>query len=238
MNDSSQHFDQLLDAGLRAVGPQLPEPRVSPAGRAKVAALLEMDGALLRRVAHPKSTWPRGIRRVTPFLTLGLAAAALWMAFLLLNVRRENHDLQREVDRLTEVLLGELTPYPGGPFGPDDRFVVVNLHSDLCPRAKAVTPEFNKLASRHAGDPIRFVTIDVQCNQAQSLTQMLNLDCIFDKACCGSETGTIKVVDRAGGNVLLTAVGTAELDRVEKLISERCSGCEKVTAPDRDRFQK
>jgi len=232
MSASDQHLDELLDAGLRSVGPQIPEPRVSPEARARIGALLDADATSAASTpraalpARPTRAWPIGVRRVTPYLSLGLAATALWLAFSLVGVQRENAELRGELDRLTVALVGDLSPYHAGPVADSARLVVVNLHSSKCPRARRVTPAFEKLAAEHAQDPIAFVTLDVNCDRSPAAASLMGIDCVFDQKCCGSETGTVKVVDRASHSVLLTAVGTDELDRVEKLIRLSCVGGE------------
>jgi hypothetical protein len=228
MSRVEHELDDLMDAGLRALGPAIPEPRASAEARARIAALL--DAAPANAAAMPagqgsgtRGRWLRssgvfGVRRITPYVSLGLAATALWLAFLLNDVRAENTRLKREVGRLNEILTSADT-------SESIRYIVVNLHSDLCPRANVVTPAFAQLMSRHSNDPVAFVTLDVtgQRSQAQALAQLLNIDaCVFENP-CGSETGIVKVIDRKEHKVLLTATCCDQIKRVEELIADQCS---------------
>ena len=85
------------------------------------------------------------------------------------------------------------------------KIVAVKFHADWCRRCPTIAPIFAELTEKYAGEPALFVTLDVTSEatrkQARLLASSLGIRWIMDKP---NETGAIKLIDRARGEVLAT----------------------------------
>lgn len=224
--DHDDH-DPRFDAMLRALGPDVPEPALDDAARARMVETLDGVGAL--RVGSRGGAW-FAVSAGALAAVLGLACLLLWV-----NLDRTRDRLTQsrwETDEVLQLLVSARRTQPSIA-APDDLaglhasdLVLITFHHDLCPIARITSPGFRTLAREHDGDAARFISFDVTGDhRAEAGAEINALDLRFALlGPLGAETGVVKVVDTAHQRVLSSAPGRQGLEQAAALLARVGTG--------------